>query len=96
MIPTGGVSVGVTVEVGLGDGVLVGVKVRYSIVIDARGIKVVVGDEVGVSVEVGDNVCVGVIVAVGRGVAERKGAFVLVTVLVGDGCGVFVGGSWLT
>jgi hypothetical protein len=96
IITVGGVSVGVVVDVGLGDGVLDGVRVRYSIVMETNGINVVVGDRVGVSVVVGVNVLVGVIVAVGRGVEERKGAFVLVTVLVMVGFGVFVGGSWLT
>lgn len=43
MIPVGGVSVGVVVDVGLGDGVLEGVRVRYSIVMEASGINVVVG-----------------------------------------------------
>ena len=93
MIPAVGVSVGVTVDVGLGDGVLEGVRVRYSIVMDASGINVVVGEDVRVGVEVGVNVMVGVIVAVGRGVEERNGTLGLVAVLVGVGFGVFVGGS---
>lgn len=52
-IPGEGVLVGVTVFVGVAVGVIDFVGVRNCIVIDAKGIKVVVDVEVGVNVTVG-------------------------------------------
>ena len=50
----------------MGLGVVDGVELGNSIVIDFNGINVVVDVDVGVRVNVGVNVMVGVIVAVGR------------------------------